>query len=98
MSVIYRGGVLYLDDRSMLGLGRDYSTPLYAYSQRDLIEAGQALDAALAGRTPHLICYAVKANPNLVIIQTFARMGFGADVTSGGELYRAVKAGVPPER
>jgi diaminopimelate decarboxylase len=98
MALTYRERVLHVDARSMLDLTRDHGTPLYATSQRDLIAAGQALDAALVGPTPHLICYAVKANPGLAIIQTFARLGFGADVTSGGELHRALLADVPPQR
>jgi diaminopimelate decarboxylase len=98
MALTYRDGVLHLDGHSIMDLARDHGTPLYIYSQHDLITAGHALDSALVGPTPHLICYAVKANPNLAVIQTFARLGFGADVTSGGELHRALLAGVPPER
>jgi diaminopimelate decarboxylase len=98
MTVTYRSGLLHLDNLPIDALADQFGTPLYAYSKPTLIESARTLDAALTGHTPHLICYAVKANPNLAIIQTFAQLGFGADVTSGGELFRAIQAGVPLDR
>lgn len=98
MTLEYQAGWLHLDGHSLTGLANRFGTPLYAYSQSDMIEAARAIDTALAGPTPHLACYAVKANPSLAVIQTFARVGLGADVTSGGELFRALKAGIPAEK
>jgi diaminopimelate decarboxylase len=83
---------------SLPALADQFGTPLYVYHQPALIDAARALDLSLAGPTPHLICYALKANPTLAVIQTFARLGLGADVTSGGELFRARRAGVSPEK
>ncbi len=98
MTLEYREHALHLDGVSLVGLAGEFGTPLYVTSQAALRRAASELDAALAGPTPHLICYAVKANPTLAVIQTFAQMGMGADVTSGGELYRALRAGVPAEK
>jgi diaminopimelate decarboxylase len=79
-------------------LSEQYGTPLYVTSQQTLIHAAQSAQQALIGATSSLVCYAVKANPTLAILQTFAGQGLGADVTSGGELFRALKAGIPAEK
>lgn len=94
----YAGQALQIDDIAATDLAARYGTPLYVMSQRFMLEQARRLEAALRGPTPHLACYAVKANPTLAVIQTFARAGLGADVTSGGELYRALRAGVPGEQ
>ncbi len=86
------------NELELFALAEQFGTPLYVYHQPALIDAARALDVALAGPTPHLICYALKANPTLAVIQTFARLGLGADVTSGGELFRALRAGIPAEK
>lgn len=96
--IAYASEVLHIDGVPLPDLAAQYGTPLYVYSQPSIIETAQQINDGLAGSTPHLICYAVKANPALALIQTFARMGFGADVTSGGELYRALQAGIQPDR
>lgn len=85
-------GRLFLEEASLEDLAREYGTPLYVYSQAELTEAFNAYEQALAG-LPHLICYAVKANGNLAILQLFARLGAGFDIVSGGELARVLKAG-----
>jgi diaminopimelate decarboxylase len=72
-------------------------TPFYVYSTATLERHYRAFEEALAG-LPHLIAYSVKANGNLAVIATLARLGAGADVVSGGELARALAAGVPPDR
>lgn len=85
-------GSLFLEEVSLADLARDYGTPLYVYSQSALTDAYQAYEQALAD-LPHLICYAVKANSNLAILQHFARLGAGFDIVSGGELARVQAAG-----
>jgi len=72
-------------------------TPFYLYSRQTLENHFTAFDGAFAA-VPHLTCYSVKANSNLAILKTFARRGAGADVVSGGELFRARSAGVPADR
>ncbi|MBI4638341.1 MAG: diaminopimelate decarboxylase [Candidatus Rokubacteria bacterium] len=72
-------------------------TPAYVYSRAALLDAFTAYDRAF-GDVPHLICYAVKANANLGVLGTLARAGAGADIVSGGELYRALRAGIPPRK
>jgi diaminopimelate decarboxylase len=93
MSHLHRkDGRLFLEEASLEELARQYGTPLYVYSFASLSEAYQRYEQALAG-LPHLICYAVKANGSLAILQHFARMGAGFDIVSGGELARVLAAG-----
>jgi diaminopimelate decarboxylase len=72
-------------------------TPFYLYSHATLTHHFRTFDEAFAGY-PHIICFAVKANGNLAILRLFAGLGAGADIVSGGELFRALKAGVPPQK
>lgn len=90
-------GALRLDGVPLAGLARRFGTPLYVYSQAAMLDALAAYQRALAGRR-HLLCYAMKANANLAVLQTFARAGCGADIVSGGELARALAAGMPAAR
>lgn len=76
-------------------LAERFGTPLYVYSRQALESAYQAYTQALAA-TPHLICYAVKANSSLAILNLFARLGTGFDIVSGGELARVLAAGGDP--
>jgi diaminopimelate decarboxylase len=85
-------GRLFLEEVSLEELARQYGTPLYVYSLAALSEAYQRYEQALAG-LPHLICYAVKANSSLAILQHFTRLGAGFDIVSGGELARVLAAG-----
>ena len=85
-------GALRLDGCSLDALAREFGTPLYVYSQRAMLGAVAAYQRALAGRA-HLLCYAMKANPSLAVLQTFARAGCGFDIVSGGELQRVLAAG-----
>jgi diaminopimelate decarboxylase len=72
-------------------------TPTYIYSKAALLESYAAYDRAFAG-VPHVVAYALKANSNLGVLATLARAGAGADIVSGGELFRALRAGVPPKK
>ncbi len=85
-------GHLFLEGVSLEDLARRYGTPLYVYSCAALDDAYRAYERALEG-LPHLICYAVKANGSLAILQHFARLGAGFDIVSGGELARVLAAG-----
>lgn len=87
-----RGGALHVEDVPLDAIAREFGTPCYVYSRADLEAAYRAYDAALAARD-HLICYAVKANANLAILNVFARLGAGFDIVSGGELARVLAAG-----
>jgi diaminopimelate decarboxylase len=95
--VAYRGDSLFLEDVSIADLAREHGTPLYAYSQGSMLEALRGYQSALDGRE-HLICYAVKANPTLAVLQTFVRAGCGFDIVSGGELLRALAAGADAQK
>ncbi|MEY2876111.1 MAG: diaminopimelate decarboxylase, partial [Pseudomonadota bacterium] len=85
-------GTLTLEGHALTGLARDYATPLYVYSRKAMRSAVAAYHQALAGR-PHLVCYAMKANSSLAVLQTFAEAGCGFDIVSAGELQRVLAAG-----
>jgi len=87
-----RGADLYLEEVSLAELANRFGTPLYVYSRNGLLERASRLRDAFAA-TPCLIAYSVKANMNLAVIRTFLDQGTGADVTSLGELERALRAG-----
>lgn len=85
-------GELLAEQCAVSGLVAQYGTPLYIYSRATIERHWKAFDAA-AGDVPHLICYAVKANGNLAILNLLARLGSGFDIVSGGELARVIAAG-----
>ncbi len=91
----YKNGELYAEDVPMNELIKEFGTPLYVYSYGTLIRHIRAYEEAFC-EVPHIICYAVKANSNIAILTLFAELGIGADVVSGGELFRALKAGIKP--
>jgi len=93
----YRGNELFLEDCALTALAQRFGTPLYAYSRSAMLAALAAYQRALAGRD-HLICYAMKANSNLAVLQTFAQAGCGFDIVSGGELARVLAAGASPSK
>jgi len=93
----YIDDVLSCEDVRLDYLAETYGTPLYVTSMRSLEESARRFEEAFAS-LPHMTCYSVKANFNLSVIRTFARQGFGCDVNSGGELYRALSAGVSAEK
>ncbi len=92
-----KDGALWCEDVPVADLARRFGTPLYVYSRRTFIEHYDKLTHAFAG-VPHRICYSVKANGNLGILRALAQRGCGADVVSGGELHRALVAGMSPDR
>jgi diaminopimelate decarboxylase len=88
----YRDGELYAEDVPVAQIAERFGTPAYVYSRATLERHYRAYDNALAGR-PHLVCYAVKANSNLAVLNVLARLGAGFDIVSAGELERVLKAG-----
>lgn len=93
----YRDGELYAEDVAVSRIAEQYGTPSYIYSRATLERHWKAFDQAL-GDHPHLICYAVKANSNLAVLDTLARLGSGFDIVSGGELERVIAAGGDPAK
>ncbi|ELV8727185.1 diaminopimelate decarboxylase [Vibrio fluvialis] len=90
-------GQLWAENVSLAQLAEDYSTPLYVYSRATLERHWHAFDKSV-GDHPHLVCYAVKANSNLGVLNTLARLGSGFDIVSAGELERVVAAGGNPAK
>jgi diaminopimelate decarboxylase len=86
-----------MDRRTLSRLARAHGTPLYVYDAEAVTARFRALEDAFRTRAP-LICYAMKANSNRAVVALLARQGAGADIVSGGELLRALAAGVPAER
>lgn len=89
----YRNGALYCEDVKVKTITDRVGTPVYIYSARTLKRHYNVFKQAFA-RTKPLICYSVKANPNIAVISLFSSLGAGVDIVSGGELFRAVKSGV----
>jgi diaminopimelate decarboxylase len=93
----YRDGKLYCEDVDLASVAEEFGTPLYIYSAGTILDHFSRLDAALAP-LDHLICYAVKANSNRAVLKLLAQAGAGFDIVSGGELFRAIKAGADPKK
>jgi diaminopimelate decarboxylase len=93
----YRRGALHVEGVKLDDLAQRFGTPLYVYSGGKILSQFKAFDQAFAPH-PHTICYAMKANGNLAVLRLLARAGAGADIVSGGELFRAIKAGISPAR
>lgn len=91
----YREGVLCCEDVEVSKIAEEVGTPFYLYSYATLKRHFEAFDRSFA-EVPHIVCYSVKANSNLAVLRLFSKLGGGADIVSGGELFRAVKAGVEP--
>src|SRR6202044_2207548 len=91
----YRDQTLYLEDTPLADIARREGTPSYVYSRAAILDRFKAYDRAF-GDVPHKVCYAVKANSNLSILKLLAEAGAGFDIVSGGELFRALKAGADP--
>ena len=94
---VHRDGVLCAERVPLLEIAARFGTPCYVYSRAALESAWREFDAAFAA-VPHLVCYAMKANPNLAVLGLFARLGSGFDIVSGGELARVLAAGGDPGR
>lgn len=88
----YKNEQLYVEDLPVKQLAEEFGTPLYIYSRATLERHWHAFDSAL-GKHPHLICYAVKANSNIGILNVMAKLGSGFDIVSQGELERVLAAG-----
>ena len=93
----YRNGVLHAEAVNLHGLAEAVGTPFYCYSTATLERHYRVFTEAFADEKV-LVCYAMKANSNQSVLRTLAKLGAGADVVSGGELKRALAAGIPPER
>lgn len=94
---IYRNDELFIESVPLQHIAKEYGTPCYVYSRNALTQAYQEFDSAFTDRD-HLICYAVKANSNVAILNLLARLGSGFDIVSGGELQRVIKAGGDPHK
>jgi diaminopimelate decarboxylase len=88
----YQQDKLFVENVALADVANNFGTPCYVYSQAALIDGYQQFSQALQARE-HLICFAVKSNPNLAILNVFARQGAGFDIVSGGELQRVLAAG-----
>ena len=93
----YRNGVLHAEDVDLVALAESVGTPFYCYSTATLERHYRVFAEAFAD-VPTLVCYSLKANSNQGVIATLARAGAGADIVSGGELLRALAAGVPADK
>ena len=93
----YVDGELRAEAVPLAGIAARHGTPCYVYSRSMLTQAYREFDAAFEG-IPHLVCYAMKANSSLAIVDLFARLGSGFDIVSGGELERIVAAGADPRK
>lgn len=93
----YKGNKFYAEGVAIEKIAKEVGTPCYIYSHKTLIRHYAAFDEAFAS-VPHLICYSVKANSNIAVLNTFIKQGGGVDIVSGGELFRALKAGANPKK
>ncbi|MFH1218198.1 MAG: diaminopimelate decarboxylase [Pseudomonadota bacterium] len=90
----YRDNILYCEEAAVADIASRVGTPFYLYSSETLTRHFKAFDGAFS--VPHITCFAVKSCSNIAILNLFAKLGGGADIVSGGELFRALKAGVEP--
>lgn len=88
----YKAGALFAEDVAVASIAEQFGTPTYVYSRATLERHWQAFDNAFSGQA-HCVCYAVKANSNLAVLNVLARLGSGFDIVSGGELARVLAAG-----
>ncbi len=93
----YRNGELHAEGVALSSIAEQYDTPCFVYSRAAIEQAYDAWDSALEG-VPHPVCFAVKANSNLGVLNLLARRGAGFDIVSGGELERVLAAGGEPSR
>ncbi len=94
---VYREGELYCEQVPVSRIVKEVGTPCYVYSYSTLVRHFRAYDSAFKS-IPHIIAFAMKSNSNLAVLSLMAKEGSGVDIVSGGELYRALKAGVPPSK
>jgi len=93
----FKNSELFCEECPVQSLAEKWGTPLYIYSYRTLCHHFRIFDSAFQGH-PHLVCFSVKANSNLALLRIFINEGGGADVVSGGELFRVLKAGISPDK
>ncbi|HJT21030.1 MAG TPA: diaminopimelate decarboxylase [Nitrospira sp.] len=93
----YRDGELYCEQVPVDRIAKEVGTPCYIYSHATLTRHFHAYDSAFKN-IPHIVAFAMKANSNIAILRLMAKEGSGVDIVSGGELFRALKAGVPPSK
>ena len=96
-SFTYRQGILSAEEVSLAEIADQFGTPTYVYSKKAFLDPFHEIDRGLAGLN-HLVCFAVKANPNLSVLKLLVGAGAGMDLVSSGELKRALKAGASPEK
>ena len=94
---LYRDSRLFCEDVPIEAIAREVGTPFYCYSHATITRHFHAFDLAFE-RVDHLTCFSVKSCSNIAVLRVLAKLGAGVDIVSGGELYRALKAGVPPKR
>ncbi len=94
---VFKDGELYCEDVRVSVIAEKVGTPFYLYSASTIERHLKAYESALTG-LPHLVCYAVKANSNLAVLKLLGDLGAGADIVSGGELFRVTKAGISPQK
>ena len=90
-------GILFAEDVSLEAIANQFGTPTYIYSKNTLIDTFESFQKGLL-KTNHLVCFAVKANSNIAILNLFANLGAGFDIVSGGELERVLYAGGDPQK
>ena len=93
----YQNGELFAEGVPIRRIAREVGTPAYIYSLATLRRHYRVFDQAFAS-VPHLVCFSVKSNSNLAVLRAFAKEGSGFDIVSGGELFRALKAGADPKK
>ena len=93
----YRNGEMFAEDVPVKRIAKEVGTPAYVYSLATLKRHFRVFDEAFA-KIPHIVCFSVKANSNIALLRTFAKEGSGFDIVSGGELFRALKAGADPKK
>ena len=93
----YRNGELFAEEVPLKRIAKEVGTPAYIYSLATLKRHYKVFDQAFS-KVPHIVCFSVKANSNLALLHAFAKEGSGFDIVSGGELFRALKAGGDPKK
>ena len=93
----YKNGELYSEDVPVANIAKAVGTPVYIYSYKTLERHFLVFDGAFKG-IPHITCYSCKANSNIAILRVMGGLGGGTDIVSGGELYRAIQAGISPQK
>ena len=93
----YRNGEMFAEDVPVKRIAKEVGTPAYVYSLATLKRHFRVFDQAFA-KIPHIVCFSVKANSNIALLRVFAKEGGGFDIVSGGELFRALKAGADPKK